>query len=170
MKKGLIFAASLFSSIAFADPTVFNMELGKTTESQLKSMYKVKHAGTNKYSNGRMYTVPTSAIKFEGLKEVTTIFDEKGVLIAVLTTFPKFKFDDLNQMLGSKYKQVSQKIPFVGDKSATYRDGDTEITLDAPHLSFEMTLHYIRDDLVRAFNQQSEEEQRQKQQNEASQL
>lgn len=68
MKKGIALAISLFSSVAFADPTIFNMELGKTTETQVKSLYNVKHTGTNKYSNGNMYSVPTSAINFDGFK------------------------------------------------------------------------------------------------------
>src|SRR3990167_10281849 len=89
MKKGIALAISLFSSIAFADPTIFNMELGKTTESHLKSMYNVQHTGTNKYSNGNMYSVPASDINFDGLQKITTIFDTKGVLIAVLTTLPR---------------------------------------------------------------------------------
>ncbi len=170
MKKGIVLAASLFSSVAFADPTIFNMELGKTTENQLKSLYNIQHTGTNKYSNGNMYSVPTSAVNFDGLQKITTIFDTKGVLIAVLTTLPKSKFDYLHQMLGGKYKQVNQNIPFVGNKSATYRDGETEITLEAPHMSFAMSMNYIRDDLIRAFNQQSEAEKQQKQKSEASQL
>lgn len=170
MKKAIVLGVSLFSSLAFADPTIFNMELGKTTETQLKSIYNVQYTGANKYSNGNMYSVPTSAINFDGLKEVTTIFDTNGVLVAVLTTLPKSKFDYLNQTLGGKYKRVSQNIPFVGDKSAKYRDGGTEITLEAPHMSFEMSMNYIRDDLLRAFNKQSEAEKRQKQQSEASQL
>ena len=37
-------------------------------------------------------------------------------------------------------------------------------------MSFEMSMNYIRDDFMRAFNQQSEAEKRQKQQSEASQL
>lgn len=101
---------------------------------------------------------------------MTIIFDTTGLLIAVITTLPKSKFDYLNQTLGGKYKRVSQNIPFVGNKSVTYRDGGTEITLEAPHMSFEMSMNYIRDDLMRAFNQQSEAEKRQKQQSEASQL
>lgn len=117
-----------------------------------------------------MYAVPASAIDFDGLRQVTTIFNKDGVLVAVLTTLPKSKFNRLNQILGGKYKQVSQNIPFVGDKSATYRDGETEITLNSPHLGFEMTMNYIRDDLTRTFNQQSEAEKRQKQQNDASLL
>lgn len=170
MKKGIALAISLFSSFAFADPTVFGMELGEMTENELKAKYNVSHTGTNKYSNGNMYSVPASSIDFQGLKEITAIFSTDEKLVAVLTTLPKNKFDYLNQALSGKYKLVSQQIPFVGNKSATYRDGSTEITLEAPHLSFDMSMNYINDDLMRAFKQQSEAEARQKKQNETSQL
>ena len=140
------------------------------TEKELKAKYNVSHTGTNKYSSGNMYSVPTSSIDFQGLKEVTTIFSTSGKLVAVLTTLPKSKFDYLNQALSGKYKLVNQQIPFVGNKSATYRDGSTEITLEAPHMSFDMSMNYINDDLMRAYKQQSEAEARQKQKSEASQL
>lgn len=170
MKKGITLALSLLSSTAFADPTIFGMELGEMTETDLKAKYNVSHTGTNKYSDGNMYSVPTSSINFDGLKEVTAIFDTNSKLVAVLTTVPKHKFDTLNQALGGKYKRVSQNIPFVGNKSAKYRDGTTDIILEAPHLSFEMTMHYIRDDLMQSFNSKSQAEERQKQASEASQL
>lgn len=170
MKKGIALALAMLSSSVFADPTIFGMELGKMTEKDLKAMYNVNHTGTNKYSNGNMYSVPVSSINFEGLKEVTTIFSTDGKLVAVLTSLPKSKFDYLNKALGGKYKLVSQKIPFVGDKKASYRDGATEITLDAPHMGFVMSMNYIRDDLMQAFNRQSQAEAQKKQQNEASQL
>jgi len=160
----------LLTSTASADPTIFGMEIGKMTEKELKSTYSVNHIGTNKYSNGNMYSVPASSINFEGLQEVTTIFSTDGKLVAVLTTLPKSKFDYLNNALGGKYKLISQQIPFVGDKKATYRDGATEITLDAPHLSFKMSMNYISYELMNAFNKQSRAESRQKQQSEASQL
>lgn len=168
--KGIALAATLSCSNVFADPMIFGMELGKTTESQLKTMYDAQRTGMNKYSNGSMYSVPTSSIDFDGLQEVTAIFDTKEVLVAVLTDFPKSKFDYLNSAIGSKYQQVSQNIPFVGNKSATYRDGETEIKLNAPHLSFTMTMNYLRDDFMRAFRSQSEAERRQKESNESSQL
>lgn len=170
MRKGIALAISLISASAFADPTIFGMELGNMTEKELKAKYNVSHTGTNKYSSGNMYSVPTSSIDFQGLKEVTTIFSTSGKLVAVLTTLPKSKFDYLNQALSGKYKLVNQQIPFVGNKSATYRDGSTEITLEAPHMSFDMSMNYINDDLMRAYKQKSEAEARQKQKSEASQL
>ena len=170
MKKGIALTLSLLSSSVFADPTVFGMELGKTTEEQFKAMYKATHTGTNKYSNGNMYSVPASAINFEGLQDVTTIFGADGKLLAVLTTLPKSKFEYLHGTLGKKYTLLNQNIPFVGDKSASYKNGLTKITLDAPHMSFEMSMNYIRDDLMKKFNQESEEEKQKKRSNEASQL
>ena len=170
MRKGIALALSLTSSLAFADPTIFGMEIGKMTESELKSKYNVSHTGTNKYSHGNMYSVPSGSINFDGLQEVTTIFDTNNKLVAVLTTLPKSKFDYLNNALGGKYKLVSKQIPFVGDKSATYRDGATEISLNAPHMSFEMTMNYINDDLMKAFTQTSNREKQQKEASEASQL
>lgn len=170
MKKGIALTLMLLSSSVFADPTIFSMELGKMTEKELKSKYNVNHTGTNKYSNGNMYSVPVSSISFDGLKKVTTIFSKDGKLVAVSTTWPKSKFDYLNKTLSDKYKLVSQQIPFVGNKKATYRDGATEILLDAPHMSFDMTMDYVNDDLMQAFNRQSQAESRQKKQKEAAQL
>lgn len=160
----------LVSSSAFADPSIFGMEIGKMTESELQSTYNVSYAGINKYSNGNMYSIPAGSISFEGVKEVTTIFSEDGKLLAVLTTLPKNKFDYLKGILDGKYRLMSQQIPFVGNKKVTYRDGATEISLAAPHMSFDMSMNYIHDDLMQAFNRQSRAEARQKQQNEASQL
>ncbi|PVZ63448.1 hypothetical protein [Pelagibaculum spongiae] len=170
MKIGMILGLSLLSFSAIADPTIFGMDLGKTTEKDLRELYDVRHTGTNKYSGGNMYSIPTSEIKFDGLKEVTTIFDINHKLIAVLTTLPKSKFGYVNKALGKKYKQISSKIPFVGNKSVKYRNEGTEITLDAPHMSFDMSMNYIRDDLMRSFKKQSSNERRNKQESESSQL
>ncbi|MFT5759698.1 MAG: hypothetical protein ACI9LM_004465 [Alteromonadaceae bacterium] len=170
MKKGIALVLAMLSSSVLADPAIFGMELGEMTEKDLKSKYSVNHTGTNKYSNGNMYSVPVSSINFEGLKEVTTIFNTEGKLVAVLTSLPKNKFNYLNETLGGKYKLISQKIPFVGNKKATYRDGETEITLNAPHMGFDMSMNYVNDDLMQAFNRQSQAETRKKQQSESSQL
>ena len=170
MRKAITLYLMILSYSAFADPTIFGMELGKTTEKDLKSIYNVSHTGINKYSNGNMYSVPVASIDFDGLKEVTTIFSMDGNLVAVVTKLQKGKFDYLHKLLGDKYKLVSQQIAFVGDKKATYRDGATEISLDEPHMSFDMSMSYINDDLMQAFNQKSQAEIRQNQQSEGSQL
>lgn len=58
----------------------------------------------------------------------------------------------------------------MGNKKATYRDGATEISLDAPHMSSYMSMSYVNNDLMQAFNQRSQAEIRQNQQSEGSQL
>lgn len=146
------------------------MKLGKTTESELSDMYNVTHTGINRYSDGSMYAIPTSAINFEGLKNVTAIFDTDSTLVAVLTEFHKNKFNYLYETLNKKYQRISQTIPHVGNKKAEHRDGGTIITLDAPHMSFQMSMSYARADFIEKFKQQSAAEKRQKQKNEASKL
>lgn len=168
--KTLFFALLLVCQSAFANPTVFGITIGKTTVEQLKNQYRVSPQGINKYSEGEMYVIPQGQIQFDGLGEVTVIFDRSDRLVAVLTEFPKNKFDYLNGMLANKYQLISQNIPFVGNKSATYRNDDTEITLDAPHLSFELSMNYIHSDFMKAFNSQTQKEKQQKQQQESSML
>jgi hypothetical protein len=170
MKRAIVLALVLVSSSALSAPAVFGMELGQMTERSLKAKYKVDHAGTNKYSNGNMYSVPVSSISFDGLQEVTTIFSSDGKLVAVLSTLSKHKFDYLKEVLGGKYQLVSQKTPFVGNKKAIYRDEDIEISLGASHMSFEMSMNYITDEFTQEFNKVSQAEERKKKQNEASQL
>lgn len=165
-----LLAILLFSHSVLANPTVFGMTIHSTTVDELKKLYRVEHSGMNKYSNGDMYTIAPTQIDFDGLQEVTTIFSKSGVLLAVLTNFPKDKFDYLNASIADRYKRIAQNIPFVGNKTATYINGETEIELNAPHLSFTMSLNYIHKDLLNAFQQQSEAEKKAKEQREGSML
>ncbi|MGS2743870.1 hypothetical protein ACU6TU_09755 [Halomonas sp. LS-001] len=161
---------AVFSHTALADPTAFGLTLGASSEAEMKAQYRVEHTGVNRYSDGNTYEIPAHQVAFNGLKKLTAIFDEDEVLVALLATFHKNRFDDLNQAIGQKYRRVNQQIPFVGNKKASFRDGDTQIILDAPHLSFELTLSYLRDNFNTAFNQRSQQEQRQRREQEASQL
>ncbi|ENF8750567.1 hypothetical protein ABRI18_004219 [Vibrio fluvialis] len=169
MKK-IIFALLFICQSVLANPTVFGLTIGETTVEQLKSKYNVSHQGINKYSQGDMYQIPQNQIQFDGISNVTAIFSKSDKLVAVLTELPKNKFDYLNEALAKKYQLVNKKIPFVGNKSATYKDGETEISLEAPHMSFQLSMNYIHSDLLQAFNTQSEQEKKKKQQQESSML
>ena len=155
---------------ALADPKIFGLELGATTEQSFKKDFTHNFSGVNKYSQGNMYEVPSSDIDFDGLNELTVIFDKNEKLVGVLTKFHKSKFDYLNSVLNGKYNQIRQNIPFVGNKSASYKDGQTEITLDAPHMSFTMSMNYLRKDFQTAFNRINTAENQAKQSREVSQL
>lgn len=170
VEKILAISLALFSTVLSANPTIFGMKLGETSEQSLKEKYNLSYTGVNKYTAGNMYTIPAGAINFEGLEEVTVIFGKDKKLMAVLTTLPKSKFDYLSTILSGKYTLVNQRIPFVGNKSATYREGSTEIKLEAPHMSFQMSMNYIQDNLLKAYNHQQKEEQQKKIVNESSLL
>lgn len=170
MKKLVIAALLVTPAFSWANPAPFGLEIGKATIKDVEAKYGAERTGINKYSNGEMYDLDVSGINFDGLQKATVIFSQDGKLLAVLTTLPKNKFDYLLSSLSGKYKVVSKKLPYVGNKSAKFIDGNTEITLDAPHLSFDMEMNYIDKDLWGSYKSQSSSEQKKKQQSEASQL
>lgn len=170
MKKVVIAALLALPVVAAADPAPFGLEIGKATIKDVKAKYSAQKTGFNKYSNGEMYDLDVSGINFDGLQEATVIFSQDGKLLAVLTKLPKSKFDYLLNGLSGKYQLVSKQIPFVGNKSAKLVDGNTEITLDAPHMSFQMDMNYINKDLWKSYKSQSNKEQQNKKKNEQSQL
>ena len=86
MKKLAFLLLASLSAPVFADPTVFKMELGKTTESEVKEMYSTTLNGVNIYTDGNQYYIDTKEIDFDGLKSAEVIFDKQGVLVAVLST------------------------------------------------------------------------------------
>lgn len=170
MKQGLAIMILMFCSQAFAEPSIFGMEIGSMTESQLQSQYKVKPSGTNRYTQGNMYSVPVESIDFDGLKSLQITFSKEGTLLVVLTKLPKTKFDYINGMLKKKYTLVSETIPFVGNKEVVYRESETLILLLAPHLSSEMTMIYTNEALYNEVQRQRDAAERQTQKSEASQL
>jgi len=131
----------LLSIIAMANPAPFELEIEKTTIQELKQKYNVQKEGINKYSQGEMYSILD--IGFDGIQNVTAIFDKNKKIVALLTTFPKSKFNYLMGLLQNPYQLVNKQIPFVGNKYAKFIDDNTEIVLDAPHLSFSMNMDYM---------------------------
>ncbi len=164
----LMFA--FMATAAHADPTVFGLTLGKTTQQQFLDQYPAKEIGESLYSGGPIYDVDPANIDFDGLQKVRVIFDDKGTLAYVTAQFPKEKFDYLNQALGKKYKLVSKQVPFVGNKKATYKDGNSKIFLEAPHMSFEMDMTYLTNAFDKAFTDARRETNKQKKSKEESQL
>lgn len=158
------------TTVCQADPAPFGMALGKMSVMEFTKQFKSEYKGVNKYSNGDMFDVPAESLNFDGLQSVTAIFDDHEKLVAVLTEFPKSRFSTLNSMMKSKYHLVRQNIPFVGDTSAVYRDGKTDITLDAPHMSFTMTVNYVNEHFQKAYDRIQTQEQQAKKKRESNQL
>ncbi|AGI32398.1 TPA: hypothetical protein PXF07_001739 [Mannheimia haemolytica] len=158
------------------------MELGKTTETDVKEMYNLEPEGVNKYSKGNQYFIDPTQLDLEDLKSTLIIFDEKGVLVFVGSEFNSIssiedsknrykKFDYLYKILASKYKLVKKERPFVGDQYAKFKDGNSEIELSEPHMGgFKINLTYAKKEFLDAFQKIQSEDKKQKTKDEASSL
>lgn len=179
MKK-LIFTtifATIFSSYALANPKIFNMEIGKTTEQEVKEMYGTKSDGKNMYSDGNQYYIDPRDIEMDDLVSSLVIFDDKGVLVGVISTFSETdpmkhqKFEYLYSILESKYKLVKKQKPFVGDRYAKFKDGNVEILLDSKHMGgFKVNLEYATSDLLKSFKKKTMEDKNSKKKDDSSLL
>lgn len=132
--------------------------------------YSLEPAGINEYSEGKMFTAPVAQFSFEGLQQLTLIFDRDESLVAVVATLNKQRFDALYNGLSEHYRLLSSQRPFVGNQMANFESGDTEIQLDAPHLSFQMTLSYLEKGFLRSFREQVSAAENLQQQHEMNQL
>ena len=139
----------LLSFSAFADTTAFGLTLGKTTETELKKIYRAKFTGVNKYSSGNTYSIPVNQLDIEGARKALVGFDTDLTLSFIQIEFRQSRFKALNQILSSKYTLTEQSIPFVGNKHAFYHHENAVIELIAPHISFEATLSYITNEHVK---------------------
>ena len=160
------------AAMAHAGTQVLGFEIGSTTVDQLKQdlpkRTKLEALGTNKYSGGEMVKTDGAPYDIDGLASVLYIFDDQKKLAGVIMDMDKHRFDAIFQFLSGKYKVVAQQRPFVGSQYARFRPADAFVELDAPHLSFNMEVRYIRNDLMQRFNAQSEAEAAAKKKSEAS--
>lgn len=176
MKKLLVTAAgtlALITNIANADPKPLGLEIGKATVSDLEQKFpQVTSLGNNLYTSGKMYSLSRNDVPLDGLvKDVLFIFNDDESLAGVLMFFNKDKFDELNDQLKKKYKKVIKSvIPFVGNKLVEYKDGNSVVELNAPHLSFELALTYVSDKFNKIMNSQLEKEEKAKKQQESELL
>lgn len=153
-----------------AGPTAFDMEIGKTTESEVRANYTFRRAEVSRNSGGNIYKIDTSEIEFDGLKQLDVTFDKKGVLVSLMAIFPKSKFDDLNDVLRKKYTSIEEDIPFVGTKSSWYRHEDATIHLEAAHLEWFTSLMYMDNDYKKVIRKKREAEEAKKKEQESSLL
>jgi len=143
MKKAfLIFLFLIFTNPVFADTTVFGMTIGKTTEAEVKKMHTTEFFGVNKYVDGNMYYIrSTNLLEDKNLKELSVIFNEKGVLVLITATLPRANQAEIFGALSKKYKLVSN-IKSPGGSSAGFIDGETEISMLALQWIPEMKVRY----------------------------
>lgn len=175
LKSIMLFMSTALISIVtskavLADPAPLGLEIGKATIEEAKKAYRTEYSGINQYSLGSMLKVSGDQTGISGASEATLIFNLQEKLVAVLLDLPKHRFDSLYDALSRKYRVTSREIPFVGNKKVVMRDGHTEISLNAPHMSFDMRLNYIEDGFYQSYREQKNSEERAKKQREASNL
>ncbi len=159
MMKTALVTSLLVMTAAHAEPKPFGLELGKATETQFKQKFpSADLTGISAYTGGKMYKVPSYDLPLKGVQSDIFIFTKDHKLAAVNAVLSKSQFDSLYRALQRKYRLVNSRIPFVGNKSATFQDGKGLVELDAPHMSFEMNLTY----LTKEFKQKMQAEQRRK--------
>ncbi len=145
--------------------------IGKATLKEVKDGVpggaKLSNEGTNRYSKGPMFKAQGRAFDIGGLQDVWFVFDEREVLVGVQMTMAKNDFDHVYQNLAGKYRLVRKDIPFVGNKSARFQQGDIVIDFNAPHMSFEMEVVYRTIGFEKQVEQGSRQEAAQKQKREA---
>lgn len=131
----------------------FGLELGVANYSQVKkSITDVTDSGTNTYSGGRMLQANGEGLEVEGLKGVVFIFDKSDVLVGAVLTMAKDP-KGMTKVLAGKYRQVSNNVDtLMNYGSARFEKGDSLIEINAPHLSFEMTVTYTTKALKAAFS------------------
>jgi len=172
--KGIFFALLILMSQAVSagsGVSAFGLEFHKTKESDLAKQHKIiANKGINKYSGGNQYSIDTSQIGLTGLKSITVVFNKDKELVAILSTLRKSRYKNLKSILQKKYYLLKQHGRAVGNKGATFLKRDIIIELDAPHLSFEMTMNYLRADFLKNFKNSKEKDQKRKQQRENSLL
>ena len=166
---GVVFC--VLQNSAYADTTAFGMTLGKTTLEEFRKAYPSStHEGKNKWTEGQMYSIPVSELDFEGVKSDLIIFNKDGKIAAITLDIDKERFSNVNAMLSKKYKIIKKEIPFVGNKYARYKNDNDFIELDAPHLSFSMSLLYIEKSFEDAYLKMNAEEKNNKKTKELDKL
>lgn len=183
VKKTVIAIALLAAATVQAGVKVVGVEIGASTVDQVRKVAaaagKVQDLGTSSFTKGVILGVDNPDLGIDGVTNVIYVFDQAGKLAAIEMTMPaskslqdiqKSRFDEIANMLASKYKQTKKVRPFVGDRFARFSAPDTVIELDAPHMSHDMNLRYMTPAFVQQMNNGVKAEAQEKRATEKSRL
>lgn len=148
-----LLSLAIFSSSVNANPKPLGFEIGVATYENIKDrFYSSRDEGINLFTNGHMLSVNSIELEVDGLQQAFFIFNDDKTLAAVNLKFDKNKFDEITSQLSKKYKTIKKIRPFVGNCYAKYKNDRSTITVDAPHMSFEMNVLYAHDNFLKIMN------------------
>lgn len=165
----LTLIALFFSSVALAAEP-FGLKIGEMTLTEFDETQEAQDGGLNRWSGGPMRIIEPDTLPIKGAENALAIFDENKILVGLIVTLQKSRFDEINQMASTNYDLISSDVPFVGDKTVRYTDKDTEIKILAPHMSFSMELQFLHNSLISAHESGREEEKNEQAKQESSAL
>ncbi|MDD2934793.1 MAG: hypothetical protein PHO76_13000 [Methylotenera sp.] len=163
---------SYSTSYAGNNAAPLGQELGVTTLKQFQESIGVQtqltETGTNKFSGGVMLEGNGEGLGVDGLTKILVIFNASNQLSGVVMTMSKSHFQETMNALSKKYKLVNKQVPFVGNKFAKYKQGNSVVMLDSPHMSFDMELRYLTNEFLASYTKTSADENAENKRNQAS--
>ena len=148
IRLAILASSAVATANALAAPTVFGLEIGTATITDLENRYAATDAGANTCTGQPTRRVSPDELGVPDLHDAVFAFDERDTLVAVVMRMPKSRFTYYSDLLSEKYELVSLAAPRVGNRLGVWRDADTEIRLEGPHLGFDMSLVYARRHLI----------------------
>ena len=152
-----VLACASFAPAAWAGAKAVGVELTVSKPADFRAAMggKVEELGTNAYSDGPMWRSAGVGLEIEGLQQVLAIFDVNQRLSGLQLTLDKHRYDAVMAHLKGKYRLKGEQRPFVGNRSAVLEGEGAVIEVEAPHLSFQMTVTYFTPALKQAFTKRS---------------
>lgn len=156
-----IFGAFCYDD-AYANPEPLGIKLNQDNINKVKEKYKIIRNSDSIVDGYHNISLSTKNIDIESISKVLMVSNPDGVIEAVVLTLGKNKFEEFSNNLKSKYKLIKSEIPFVGNKQVVFKDGDCEIEISAPHMSFDMDIIYATNNFLKKINNQVEKEEKEK--------
>lgn len=121
--------------------------VGQSTFQEVKGSLRERGAtprekGASAHAGGPMLEASGRSLGIEGLQTAFMIFDPQDRLAGGLLTLNKSRYDAVVTAMKEKYTLVREVRPHVGNRRAEFRADGALITVEAPHMSFEMTVFY----------------------------
>lgn len=133
------------------------VELGSAIEdvrSRLDEVGATCEESTSAVARGPLLSC-SGEFELVGLQQAQFLFSARGRLEGVVLTLPKERWPAVNNALAGRYRLERSLEPFVGDRSSHYRGADGRVIAEAPHMSFEMSVTYATEWLLRAADDHS---------------